>query len=90
STVITIKVNSCIGIEEQAKQVFNIYPNPSSGLIRIEAETETEITITNALGQHIKTLTLNAQNNFKANVSIQTKGLYFLKTKSLTEKLIIE
>ena len=90
STVITIKVNSCIGIEEQAKQVFNIYPNPSSGLIRIEAETETEITITNALGQHIKTLTLNAQNNFQFIFYDLAPGIYNLNNASLSKKLIIK
>jgi len=90
STVITIKVNSCIGIEEQAKQVFNIYPNPSSGLIRIEAETETEITITNALGQHIKTLTLNAQNNFQFIIYDLAPGIYNFNNASLSKKLIIK
>ena len=90
STVITIKVNSCIGIEEQAKQVFNIYPNPSSGLIRIEAETETEITITNALGQHIKTLTLNAQNNFQFIFYDLAPGIYNFNNASLSKKLIIK
>ena len=91
STVITIKVNSCIGINETAlSALLKVYPNPSKGLITLEADRETQVVITNALGQVVHTLVLNSNIGLKRTVFLNSKGLYFIKNGLQTQTIIIE
>ena len=91
STVITIKVNSCIGINETAlSALLKVYPNPSKGLITLEADRETQVVITNALGQVVHTLVLNSNIGLKRTVFLNSKGLYFIKNELQTHTIIIE
>lgn len=69
-----------------------IYPNPSSGEIKIDAlGNTTKIQILNSIGQIIKEESVEAKKDFKYNFS---PGAYivnvFIKDKIITKKIIIE
>ncbi len=73
---------------------FNIYPNPSSGKIKIESSNEmiNELVIFNCIGQVVETKKLNKQN---AEILIKEKGIYLMMLnnkagENSTKKFIIE
>ena len=80
-----VKVNSCAGINELKSNIdakIKIYPNPNSGNFILEAESEIQLTILNELGQLVKTLSLNEQNNYRVNESGLSNGIYFVMGRS--------
>jgi hypothetical protein len=79
STVITIKVNSCIGIEETQNSGILLYPNPNSGVLHFKSDQKNNYTlrIRNSLGQvifvsEVSTDALIDMRSFKS-------GLYFIE-----------
>lgn len=68
-------------IDEQSMIVLNVYPNPTSGLVTINAERNIEtIQLISLSGQMVKTLSFNSPFvNF--NLSDLPRGTYFLQTK---------
>ena len=89
TTQITVSVNQTpcsTGINENTIQKsYNIYPNPSTGIIKIEALTKIStksisLTITNVLGEIVwQTLATEAKNTTitEADLSQQPNGIYF-------------
>lgn len=78
---ITQNVDLCTGINERiiAGEV-KIYPNPNNGLFIIELVADTEVTITNLLGETLYTGKLTSG---KTPFSIKEQsGIYFMKTES--------
>jgi hypothetical protein len=76
----SLTVNLCVGISSQnmgSGGVF-IYPNPNNGEFTIEllSVNNTYITITNVLGQIIKTQKAELTN--KININAFDKGVYFI------------
>jgi len=73
---------------------FNIFPNPSNGIINIEFEgnNEMEIKIYNNMGQQIKQFVLNDIN--KSTALDLNKGVYFIHGSSdhslSTKKIVIQ
>jgi hypothetical protein len=55
----------------------NVYPNPTTGLITLDLNATTQVTITNALGQVILTETVVAGKQ-TINLKNQHNGLYFM------------
>jgi hypothetical protein len=97
SSIITQSVSACTGIlsNTSLNDQFNIYPNPSNGIIYIELETlkgeKAEIQILNTLGKIlINETTTNARSTF--NIANYPSGIYFVKVtqgnKQHTIKLI--
>ncbi len=87
---------SPLGINEVAtdKGLFNIYPNPSSGIFQIETDEQLKnasIKIYNTQGQ-----TIFQSNQFvsEINISNQAKGIYFLQLlsegKVSTQKIFLQ
>ena len=93
--MITVVVSACTGIQGLAPQSTSvlIYPNPTNGNFTVNSDTELHITIVNNLGQTIKTIYLNEQNNYTVSVTGLSEGIYYLvsqdKEKSLKQKLIV-
>lgn len=96
TVVITQSVDaSCVGIQEhQADLSFNVYPNPSSGIVNIEVQALNNdlihIQIINQLGQVV----LNESTNSKLssfNIEKLSNGIYFviLKQNNAVRKLKI-
>jgi len=85
--------SSLTSINKMKASKFNIYPNPSSGIVFIEADRIDEIVVHDVLG---KTVVIDFTNdNFgkKLNFSTVGSGLYFVHFRqgntTKTQKLII-
>jgi hypothetical protein len=81
-----------VGIDELDNASVNIYPNPTSGIIVIEAEGVNILTITNSLGQVVSASSINGYS--VVDLSNQTKGIYFLELQSegstIVEKVVVK
>jgi hypothetical protein len=76
---VQVKVNTCTGISELSNQNgLKIYPNPNNGEFTIELTNinNSNITITNVLGQIIKTQKAELMNQI--NLNLFDKGIYFI------------
>ncbi len=51
------------GVEEETENQLNIYPNPSTGVITIDAEGYYVVTVYNVSGQLVKKLDVNGKTN---------------------------
>jgi hypothetical protein len=79
SANVTVNVNDCVGIQQlsSAQLNINVYPNPTTGLVTLDLNAATQITITNALGQVVYTETVLAGKQ-TINLKNQNNGLYFM------------
>jgi hypothetical protein len=86
-------VEACdTGIEDGlAGKGFGMYPNPVHGALHIViAEGRLEVTISNALGQHVYNSMLSKGNNV-VDISGWPRGIYFVEAAQTgTRKLVIE
>ena len=90
SSQVQVVVNSCSGIEELGSNGVMVYPNPSRGLVNIQGYKTMRVEVINALGQRVKTLVLNAENGYKAELNHVTSGIYFIQAEGKTQRLVIE
>lgn len=77
----TQTVSPCTGVENisgSTTEVFSLYPNPSNGLITLKAQSDISLSISNELGQVVKTVVLSATNNHEAVVDDLRSGVYFV------------
>jgi hypothetical protein len=86
-----VEEESCLGISKSPKPVsIKVYPNPTNGLISIEAEgldSEGKITVTDLHGKVVsetKTVFSNGQQT-QLNLEGVAKGVYFLQIKTQTD-----
>jgi len=78
TSVITIKVNSCIGINELNTAQITVYPNPSKGIFELRDITEVmHIEVYTITGQRI--LSQSSTESTRLDLSQQPKGIYLLK-----------
>ena len=82
-----------INNNEYSKNLFSIYPNPSTGKFNIKFSNQHQITsveIYNLLGESV----FQKQNTNEIDLSSAAKGIYFVKVyageKIYTEKIIVE
>ena len=82
-----------INNNEYSKDLFSIYPNPSTGKFSIEFSNQQQITsveIYNLFGESV----FQKQNTNEIDLSSAAKGIYFVKVyageKIYTEKIIVE
>ncbi len=93
SLTITQNVSLCTGVNEVLGSLVTIYPNPNNGVFTIELNANTQVSITNVLGDVLFNATLHTG---KQTLDIQNKanGIYFVKLiqngKQQTIKLIKE
>ena len=79
---------------DEYNKSFNIYPNPTTGLLNIDGDfnEETSLRIFNNIGQVV--LSLETFNDLTIDLSDLQKGLYFVKlssvSKSTTHSIVIE
>jgi hypothetical protein len=95
SATVSQAVSPCTGISNnQAVSIdVKLFPNPTNGLINLELNTTSQVSITNALGQVILAQKVEAGTH-KFNLQNQSKGLYFVKisqnNKQETIKIVVE
>ena len=71
-------IEDCTAIAEASGIVTAVYPNPTEGMIKIEAENMKNICIFNLLGEKVFESSANG-NVFEYDFSHQTAGVYFIK-----------
>jgi hypothetical protein len=73
---------------------LKLYPNPSSGIVFIETDPDTELVVTNLQGQLVFSHKGENNNVVKLDLSNQAKGIYFLtaihKQTKLTTKIVLQ
>jgi trimeric autotransporter adhesin len=89
-SVVSVTVSACTSIEESTtSKTFQVFPNPNKGEFVIHTEEVADLTILNAIGQVVLNRQLKVGvNNF--DLSEQAKGVYLLKLKNDTFKIIKE
>lgn len=94
-TSLSLTVNACTGIETLAanEAVLSIYPNPGKGDVTIAADRDMTISVVNNLGQVVKTISINAGNNYKADISNLANGIYGIIDESnqrvIKQKIVV-
>ncbi len=95
TTTLQVKVNSCVGLNNLSlnEGQIKIYPNPSNGDVKVSSAKAIELSLTNEIGQLIRTISLNESNNFELNLSGLSGGIYFVtgvnEDSKFNQKLII-
>ena len=85
--------NTCEDAVEEIESANNIhlYPNPTNGIVNIEAEGQMTISVINMLGQKI--LEMNATDNVTIDLSGNGSGIYMVRIETangtMTEKVSI-
>jgi len=91
STVtVTVVVDPCTGINQfvVSSAELKIYPNPNSGEFVISSLSNVNLSVINNLGQLVKIISLNENNNHKAFVTNLSAGIYFIEgTNSANQKI---
>lgn len=87
-------INMNVSVKEITEQSgnFSVYPNPSSGILNFEFNTELKneaLEIVNILGQTVATETITGHTH-KINFTNKPAGIYFVKVGELTKKIIAE
>lgn len=88
-------VTSCSGILElsTSEQSILVYPNPSSGAVRVSSLVDFNLILVNSLGEFIEELNLNESNSHTTNLSQLSHGIYFIigesQGRTITQKIII-
>ena len=72
-----------LGVEENPKTVFNVYPNPAQSRFTIEGFGQ--ITITNMLGQMVMTKKIDGKETVEL-----PQGMYFVSLNGSTQKIVVE
>jgi len=58
---------------------FNYYPNPTTGLLTIEAENMQRVEVIDLQGKTLLDISINNQNAEVINLSEMPKGIFFVK-----------
>ena len=74
-------IEDCTAIAEANGIVTAVYPNPTEGMIKIEAENMKNISIFNLLGEKVFESSANG-DVFEYDFSHQTTGMYFIKVET--------
>ncbi|MBR4157052.1 MAG: thiol protease/hemagglutinin PrtT [Bacteroidales bacterium] len=77
---------------ESENEKLLIYPNPTSGKVRVDADNITEIKVMNIVGQNVATYNVNA-DSCEIDMSGFDTGMYFVNVKTgneiVTKKIIL-
>ncbi len=74
-------IEDCTAVSETDAVNTAVYPNPTFGKVRIEAEGIQSISVFNLLGEKVFENSANG-DNFEYDFSHQTAGMYFIKVET--------
>lgn len=91
---VSVIVDACTGIAENyLSDALQISPNPSHGTIRVSYQTETDLQIISQTGQFLRSVRLDAGNNFSSEITDLSDGIYFVKIqtadKNIYKKIVV-
>jgi hypothetical protein len=82
--------NCVVGIDENEldkNALINVFPNPANDVVYIKTQQVEFLQLYDVLGKHIQSITVNGLHTLSLNEL--NAGIYFLKSKYGTQKLII-
>ena len=94
-SAIVMTVSTCSGINQVDQENLNyvIYPNPNNGSFTIKSVYDIELTIINEIGQTVKFVTLDENNNRQLTIESIAAGVYFVtgqtNNSSVKQKIIV-
>jgi len=68
--------------------LFVVYPNPSTGTITIESDTEGKIVVTDLLGKQVVVQQIE-QDQITIDLSKRGKGIYLVRMGEHVRKVIV-
>lgn len=80
-----------LGVKEVQQELsVKVYPNPSNGTVIIEGNEAANIHILNAVGQVVRTIELDAKNNYTQKVTGLPQGVFFLQSPNgiMNQKIV--
>src|SRR6185436_5632829 len=88
---VTATIYACTGIEQSAlnSQKLAVYPNPNNGEFTIQTNVSANLSVINELGQVVKQICLNENNQYRTSVSQLSNGIYFVVGDGLREKIVV-
>jgi hypothetical protein len=83
-SVIGLNLYILEGVEESSKSPIQVWPNPTTGLLHIEADEIDKVELRNLLGQ----IVFQAEKIETIDMSSLEKGVYFLNVKQNSKNLV--
>lgn len=86
----------CVGIKKQDEQRFQLYPNPSTGLVVLQTKTDlaSQVTVQNLLGQRVHQAQLQGGQTHTLDLNHLLPGTYLVRLQQgetvSSSKLVIE
>lgn len=79
----TFEINGqFFGVGDEGLPAVQVYPNPSRGMFRVEAEDIESIRVVDMMGQVLETTRCNRSNSFDLNLSGYAPSVYLLEIKT--------
>ena len=89
----TTIIDDCNKVPELDEQKATVYPNPTSGVLKIEAENMESISIYNVLGEKLYEAPSNG-NVFEYDFSLHEVGIYFVRIQTeegmVTKRVVVK
>ncbi len=92
----SFRQSGCVGIQEQDKSTFKLYPNPSNGLVTLQTKQAdaAKVSVQNLLGQQVLSAQLEHGTSHTLDVSGLLPGTYIVKLQQgetvSSRKLIVQ
>lgn len=95
AAMVTVSVSACTGIHNLSSNAMalTIYPNPGKGDFTISSESDETLLLTDNMGKIVRTIVLQANNHYKAEVNGLSNGIYYLVSEDgkqpIREKIVV-
>lgn len=76
-----------VGLNEFDLNTINVYPNPTSGKFTIQTKMNSNLTITNVIGENLMEMSNNS--NYHIDLSNYVNGIYFIKDNTTNKTIRI-
>jgi uncharacterized protein YjiK len=74
-------------------RILHVFPNPNNGSFFIQIEEDADLVIINELGQTVKTIKLDHNNNHQSTITGLASGVYCIKDnvsgKVIQNKIVV-
>lgn len=82
ATIVSITVNACVGIEEISGSSFQLFPNPSEGMVNVVLGAGTStVTVFNSIGEVVVSATMT-EGMHTLDLSAYSTGVYTVRVQS--------
>jgi hypothetical protein len=87
---ISFVYNNTNSLNELALQAFQVYPNPASDNMTIQAKTAGEINLTDAMGKIVERIVVTPNSPKLVTVAHLSNGLYYLQQGDQLVKVVVQ